>query len=946
MDFTDLKYNFESSSINLDGDTFFIYAHTNEYLYAHILKTKHVFNNLIDKSVLKSFYNTFKENQIINLSYDEFEDIIFDCINFHDVGKISFKFQVERLNSKDSYVGTIQKNILNKFDWSDNLMDNLTADHSLTSALVFLSKYEDIFDENKLFLLSLAHVINGHHTYLKDLLKQSQLSYSIDEKTENTFRLLSLFLGIKYSEEDILEKYDLNVMQDNTFEFLNNDVDDLYSPISFFYMYIYSLLIVSDVFASDKSNFSLEEVKKLNFNNRIYSNLHQKMKNSFYNIPYNNDLNYSDYMENLNDVKDINFLRKQMLLESSKNLINQISNKNVFFLNMPTGGGKTNTSMKLALDILENTTTDRIIYAMPFINIIEQNFDVICKSFGLSEDEGEIRKIYSGSETLFSNKTDDYKNNILLNDDFFNYPVICTTFVSLFDSIIKSNKKLKYKLSSLANSVIILDEIQSLPLKNWNSLYYIINELAQNYNIYFIIMSATLPDFDKLKLDSNTNFSFSNISLINNPSKYYNHYLFNRTEIKDYIKSFELNENQNKEFIEYLWSIIQDNFNQGYTKGLMVFNTIKSSRLIFDKLSEFIEEKEFEDDTLDLEINLLNSSLMPATKRSIISKINNLDDEKKYILISTQSVEAGVDVSFDFVVRDFAMIDSIEQIRGRCNRSRELNKRFDDEYKMGNIYLTKLVHKKNNHFFDYIYSEEEMKTRIKCTDNLLNNSLNYSFSNINEYYANVSNLINCIHDEEEKSHFIDRDNIKYLNKMKFSKLMDKNTGINIIDTGQDQFSIFICTDVSIFSEDLETNIFDLDDESMELFYQKNKEKSIFSLNEIKFIKNLEYDEELYGFNRIHGESILNYYTSLLKTIDKKNDYFQFKLLQKEFSSIFYKFIINISINSYEDLYSEINSLKLIDYFRILPKDKIGDTEFKFYSLEKGFNYKPTIVNIL
>ena len=168
--------------------------------------------------------------------------------------------------------------------------------------------------------------------------------------------------------------------------------------------------------------------------------------------------------------------------------------------------------------------------------------------------------------------------------------------------------------------------------------------------------------------------------------------MFSRTEIKDEIKTFEFNEENYEDFIEYLWDIIQKNFNQGFTKGLMVFNTIKSSRLVFEKLSEFMEDKLWEDESLDwgdVEIDLLNSSLMPSTKREIISKINNFDDNQKYILISTQSIEAGVDVSFDFVVRDFAIIDSIEQVRGRCNRSRELNKRFNDEFIKGNVYLTK-----------------------------------------------------------------------------------------------------------------------------------------------------------------------------------------------------------------------------------------------------------------
>ncbi len=946
MDILDLKYNFESSSIDLDEDTFFIYAHTNELLHEHLLKTEHIFHDLIDKRVIESFYTNFKENKIINLSYEDFFSIIISCIKFHDVGKISFEFQIKRLNSKNPPILETQKRLLEKFDLMDFCSD-LTADHSLTSALVFLSNYEDIFEENKLFLLTLAYAITGHHTNIKDLLKESQFSYNIDEKIENTFGLLSLFLGINDSEDEILEKYDLNLKQDNVFEIFNDDKYDLYSPISFFHMYIYSLLIVSDVFASDKFDSSVDEVKKIAFNNRIDSFLYDKMNHSFYNISYNMGLNYEKYVDNLNDITDINLLRKQMLLESSKNLLDQLSNNRVFFLHMPTGGGKTNTSMKLALDIIGNTDANRIIYAMPFINIIEQNFDVISKSFGLSEDEGEIRKIYSGSETIFDEKDDDFKHHILLNDDFFNYPVICTTFVSLFNSIIKNNKKLKFKLSSLANSVIILDEIQSLPLKNWNSLYYIINELAENYNIYFIIMSATLPNFDKLKLDSNTDFSYSNISLIDNPTKYFNHYLFDRTEIKGDMKSFEFNEDSYEEFMEYLWTIIQKNFNQGYNKGLMVFNTIKSSRLVFDKLSEFIEEKQCADDSLDLsglEINLLNSSLMPSTKREIISRINNLDDDKKYILISTQSVEAGVDVSFDFVVRDFAIIDSIEQIRGRCNRSRELNERFGDEFKKGNIYLIKLIHKNKKHFFDYIYNEEEKKTRIASTIDLLNNKLSYSFSDINNYYSNVSNSINSILDEKEKSYFIDRDNIKYLNKMKYSKLMDKKTGIHIIDGNQSQISIFVCSDVNVFSEEFDINIFDLDDDSFEDFFKKHKEKSIFSFNELKFIKNIEYKEDLYGFNCIHGDSLLNYYKSLLGEIDKENDYFHFRLLQKEFSSIFYKFIINISIRSNE-INSEIESLEKVGYFYVLPNNKLGDNEDDYYSLDKGFNYNVEIVKI-
>ena len=937
MDIFDLKYDFESSSIDLDEDAFFIYAHTNEFLNDHLLKTEYVFENLIDKKILNKFYNTFQEKNIINLTFDEFWDVILSCVYFHDIGKISFNFQINRLNSKNEQ-GLTQKNFLKKYGL-DEYADYLTADHSLTSSLTFLSKYETIFEENKLFLLMLAYAIYGHHTNLKDLLLQSKFAYGMNEDIFETFKLISLFLDISASEESILERLIFQKMQDTTYKLLNNEISVLYSPISFFYMYIYSLLISADVFASYKADLNFKEVKKINFNERLDEQLKEKMFNSFYSKSYNKNLDFNQELD-LENVKDINVLRRQMLLESSKNLKNSINSNNVFFLHMPTGGGKTNTSMKLALDILENTDADRIIYAMTFINIIEQNFDVICDSFGLSEEYGEIRKIYSGSEVIFPNKDDDFKGHRLLRDDFFNYPVICTTFVSLFNSIIKNNKKLKFKLSSLANSVIILDEIQSLPLKNWNSLYYIINELANNYNIYFIVMSATLPNFEKLKLDSESNLYYENISLIDNPSKYFNHYLFSRTEIQDNIKTFEFNEENHEEFIGYLADIIQKNFNKGFTKGLMVLNTIKSSRLVFEKLSEFMETQLLEDESLvwaDVEIDLLNSSLMPSTKREIISKINNFDDDQKYLLISTQSIEAGVDVSFDFVVRDFAIIDSIEQVRGRCNRSRELNKRFNDEFIKGNVYLTKLINKRSQHFYEYIYEKEEMKTRINCTDKLFENHVNYSFLEIDNYYLEVSNLINSIQDDKEKFNFIDRDNIKHLNNLNYSKLMDKETGIHIINNNQEQFSIFICADVNIFSENLDVNLFELDDESLEEFYFSNKNKFIFSLNELKFIKSFDYDEKVYGMNCVHGDVLLNYYQYLLKNVDK-TDYFQYLLLQREFSSIFYKFIINVSVNFFDELYSEIRSLEQVGYFYVLPKDNIGDDEYDFYSLKTGFNY--------
>lgn len=962
MDFFNLKYDFESSSIKLNEDTFYFYAHPDEFLYEHLDKTLMVFKELINEDVLFKFYNKFYKNNIINLSFEDFKNILFCSVIYHDLGKISFNFQINRLNKKNYEILDIQKNILKKYDFIEN-MDLLTPNHSLPSSLLFLSKFKDL--GSNLFLLILSYVINGHHTGINDMFSQKGFVYQDNNKEAfETFNLLSLYLDL-FNRENLMNEYDFKIIQDSTIDFFKANINKFGSFISFFYMYIYSLLIVSDIFATDKYALNLDDFKTrlntFNFNNRISANLKKSMNESFFSKSYNTNLDLSNYEPlNISDVVDINDLRREMLLESSNKLIQSYQNSRVFFLNMPTGAGKTNTSMKLALDLINNTVADRIIYGMPFINIIEQNYDVIKESFGLSEEKSEIRKIYSGSESIF-NISNEFKSDILLNDDFFNYPVICTTFVSLFNTVIKNNKKSKYKLSSLANSVIILDEIQSLPLENWTSLYYIINELAENYNIYFIIMSATLPEFNKLELDYRSDLKYSNISLINNPSKYFDHKLFNRTQIKNEIKSFSLVNVQddedylstlikdNSSIINYLLCLIEENFNQEYNKGLMVFNTIKSSKIIYDCLSYYAKDYGFE-------IDLLNSSLMPSTKKEIISKVNNMKKDefvdKKYILISTQSVEAGVDVSFDFVVRDFAIIDSIEQVRGRCNRSGELNKRFNDLDKKGNVYLIKLVDANNEdkYYFEYIYDEEEQKTRIFCTENLVNNSLIYSYSDIESYYNNISDIINGINnDKEENFVFNDWENISRLNKAEYSKLKEAS-GIHIIKNDQEQCSIFICNDLNVMSSYLEDkfnqlydkSIFNISDSDLKEFYEDNKDDFIFSINEIQFIK--DKSEKLYENNKILAKPLLNYYISLFKK--NQEDFNYIKIIKKEFASILYKFIINVTINKKGDIYDAINSLDQYGFFYILPEEKIGEDEYSLYSLKRGFNYNPSVCNIM
>lgn len=930
MDILDLRYNWTNSCFDINEDRIDILAHTNELLDEHISKTKLIFSRILNIDLIRGYYNYFYKQKYINIDYEFFLKYVYKMVDFHDIAKISFNFQINRLKN------TKIMEILEKYDL-DKYIEFMEANHSYISSLLYTSYLFDNLDleKNKLLLL-FPYMIYGHHTSIKDILSESEFAYDPSyEKSKDTFDLFSLYIF----NEGPKEQRVYNELQDSIYDLLKENSEN--SKISFFYSYIYSLLVTSDVIASSYASKNIKLVQEYSkkWNNRIDDRIRNVMNEKFYELDYNKkckeisrvDLLFGDEINCLRDISD---LRTEMLKEASLNLIESLKQditKRMFYLNMPTGGGKTNTSMKLALDILENTCANRIIYAMPFVNIIEQNYDVIKDNFGLNEDKGEIRKIYSASESIFSDISDDNKSEMILKDSFFDYPIICTTFVSLFNSIIKNKKKYKYTLSSLANSVIILDEIQSLPLKNWTSLYYLINEISKNYNIYFIIMSATLPNFDELKLNKEVPFDYETIHLINEPNKYFSHHLFDRTELKNEIT--ELN-TDDEGFSIYFEDILEENFEECYNKGLIVLNTIKMSKLVYDGLYELKEEYGFE-------IDLLNSSIIPSEKRKIIQKINNMDSNNtRYILVSTQSIEAGVDVSFDFVIRDFSTLDSIEQIRGRCNRSRELNKRFCDENKKGNVYVTNI--KRNNRLdHKYIYDKEEIDTKIKETKVLLENSLNYNYQNILEYYKLVSNNINQIQDDNETNFvFKDRDNMVSWNTLKFSELLDKNYGIHIIQKKNNQSSFFVMTEMDILIDNKEfqnRSIATMGINKLNKVYETDKDNFIFTLNEIKYLKAYEskYKVNLIKNNSVDGSKLIECYSKYIKKL--KEDIGTKIIIQKEFSSILYKFIFQVTSNDFEDLI-ETQELEKVGYFHIIPEEKIGNGEKCIYSIINGFNF--------
>ena len=177
--------------------------------------------------------------------------------------------------------------------------------------------------------------------------------------------------------------------------------------------------------------------------------------------------------------------------------------KHVFFLNVPTGGGKTNLSMRLALRIMEKLNTKKIFYVFPFINIIEQAYESLEK-YVPPDTEGLSRCIRLDSKapvvsgTRSDDLTDEALKEISLSLSFMNYPVLFLSNVKFFDLFFRNDKGANYNFYHLANSIVILDEIQSYDDKLWTLLAEILFKSARALNMYVIVMSATLPRLNEL----------------------------------------------------------------------------------------------------------------------------------------------------------------------------------------------------------------------------------------------------------------------------------------------------------------------------------------------------------------------------------------------------------------------------------------------------------------
>lgn len=577
-----------------------------------------------DKQLLVHTRGVVEEvRTITNLKIAEFAAI------FHDVGKLNPNFQRKLdMQRAEGY-----------------------SNHAYLSAFGFLcycaANQEDVlstFNNEKEWMGSILAIIAHHHGDLPN--------FPMILKDEEYSRLLSF---LKDNPELPLSEFVNEFVFHNKFSVLNHQLkDDFQSSVQ--------IQLVRQV--SDPLEFFLEI--QFAFASLIYadkSDASQYRTNKSiqeFCSKYHEGL--ATYLSKFDVDSELNKIRYRMREDATKRIKAELlKGLRVFSLTAPTGSGKTMMLLSLAGEILKHQNNLRIIYALPYLSITEQIEKVCLEAFeGI---EHYIYRIDSKTEnssfgTLQSELDKDPAaiKKILASqfaEDTFDYPFIITTFVRFFETLVSNKNATLLKLPNFSNAIFLIDEIQSLPPRLYGFFIALLDAFCKRFNSYAVISTATMPNF-VLPQNNKHNLSKFFSEYMPPPElltvKYFNEQVFNRYCIERLYNPIELKE-------------LADMIEAEQGSVLVILNTLQDTKNLFNELSDRI---------FDAVLILLNTHFTPSDRKAKIEQSTELlKKENRVILISTQLIEAGVDIDFPIVFRDICPIPNIVQSAGRCNRNNE-----------------------------------------------------------------------------------------------------------------------------------------------------------------------------------------------------------------------------------------------------------------------------------
>lgn len=352
----------------------------------------------------------------------------------------------------------------------------------------------------------------------------------------------------------------------------------------------------------------------------------------------------------------------------------------VFRLAVPTGGGKTLSGLAFALRHAVLHNCDRVIVAVPYTSIIEQTVKVYRDLFehdAVLEHHSAIKDDYVRDERKKGNEEEQFQSDdgamrsqaqARLATQNWDAPLVVTTTVQLFESLFANRPSRCRKLHNIIGSVIILDEVQTLPIALLTPIRSMLQELVERYRVTVVFCTATQPPIE----GRNPYFDGFPSELIRN--------IIEPERAKQHFKTLQ---RVHYEQPPNSWSW-QDVARDIKTKhqALVVLNTRKNALSILDSLevtaTDYLSGSHHQDEVQTVlresEVLHLSTLLCGEHRREVLAEVRQrLEEKKPCILISTQVVEAGVDVDFPIVYRAMGPLDRIVQAAGRCNREGKMD---------------------------------------------------------------------------------------------------------------------------------------------------------------------------------------------------------------------------------------------------------------------------------
>lgn len=555
----------------------------------------------------------------------------------HDVGKASDEFQ-QYIKSATGMINP------DADDYINPLVKKGKIDHSTSGAQFIHGMFGFESDEIKIVGQILSLCIASHHSGLIDCIspdgedkfsarmgKDEELSHSkesfskLPSEVQNKIQSM---IADQQLVEQVIQK--LKEIREH-----NDSHDTLYFKWGLLIRFLFSALIDAD--RLDTADFELPA-----------------------NLMIRNYGKYSPWSELINKMdKQVKQFQEKENKNNIDNLRNQISEtcnqfskkpKGIFQLSVPTGGGKTISSLRFALNHAAEHELDRIFYIIPYTSIIDQNADEVRKILEEKDEAGNyLNQFVLEHHSNLTPDEENYKQKLLSEN--WDAPIVFTTQVQFLESLFASGTKSTRRMHQLANSVIIFDEIQTLPIRCVHMFNVAIRFLVKLCGASVVLCTATQPLLHLVDPPSKALPVEADLKIIENEGELYE--AFKRVEVIDNRKIGGWSDDEVSDLV----------FGELDNTGsvLVIVNTKNSARHLFN----ILKGKNCPG------LYHLSTSMCPAHRLSTLAEIRTKlnTQNKPVVCVSTQLIEAGVDVDFGSVIRYLAGLDSITQAAGRCNRN-------------------------------------------------------------------------------------------------------------------------------------------------------------------------------------------------------------------------------------------------------------------------------------